>query len=990
MLFTSAIQTTRTPTGDAANPHIGSTTADKVLQSFEFLDEAVESFPKARVLAPTDLPFPPPSCAIVYPDDDDTSRNRLLVSRGRLIDSNIEQEECETTIAGMGLWTLCELEYDRTHPTTATTTTTDGTTATVSDKDGNQYQQAQEALRTLLQLVSSESSFTAPRHFFNLDPRRIAMRGHTSKSITLNHARIINLLSSGIDNANRDGKPINSVGLAMDSTDVAFVLQNFPQLCLYDCGELESLIRFLLQPLPKDGSIPSVAIVADRGDDVRANVDWPSLAEHGYGAGITVNQATSAIRMMPELLALYYEDSRKPSRAHMYRQMNQNPVPPKLIDEATIQLNLEGADASDAYTFAHLRSLGVSWSQLRILLSSLPLWTTNNLEPGWELMQKGPVRSILKRPALDYLRQRLQVGPGDIYRLLKTHTRMSTYDASNNMLPKLDTLQAELKLSNRDTRKLILRMPSLIGMGMAGLHARLDFFTKEANMTMDDVKEAVMKQPSLLQYGVSSSLRPKLNFLLDEIGISESSIGRIIKSAPAIMGLSLTDNLRPKAVSLMQLCSFDQHGVGDIVSTSPQILLLSQKSKIEPTIKFLSSALMLSEPKVGQLILQTPRILQQGLETSLARKIEMLTDMSNSREAAVAIIHKNPALLVTSNAVLEDRIERCPRDTDIAKWLQPKSQRNKQPRYEKNSIGDQVISSSDAAFNSLTRIFHCAASAAQELCISKSVIHKACKSGMPIDGNYLYSLSDPPLAHPSKAKMSHHAKTIPISIFCSGGTYPSDSADIARGQSRTGGLAIQVFTDGSIHDRSQFLKEFSAAARSCFGIHVPRNDQDESILIAVFPLVNPSLNRCDIFSCAASLMILEAYLATKRNEKDTLYDIKIYTQSNYAWKFVKSKDRLAELGSYFTSQEMLSRLNMAGYLSNIDILNPLARSFSRLNGHAEPLESTHWVHDNANVDFLHSMDEITLINGGLSYVRRLHRQAKYAAMWQYSREKKLV
>ena len=152
---------------------------------------------------------------------------------------------------------------------------------------------------------------------------------------------------------------------------------------------------------------------------------------------------------------------------------------PKLIDEANQQLNLEGVDLSDACTFGYLRSLGIEWSQIRILLSSLPLWTTSNLDPGWELLLKGPVRSKLKRPALDFLRQRLQIGPGDIYRLLKTHTRLSTYDACRNMLPKLDNLQSKLKLSSADLKKLILRMPSLIGMGMSAFDDRMEFFMEE-------------------------------------------------------------------------------------------------------------------------------------------------------------------------------------------------------------------------------------------------------------------------------------------------------------------------------------------------------------------------------------------------------------------------------------------------------------------------------------------------------------------------------
>ena len=302
----------------------------------------------------------------------------------------------------------------------------------------------------------------------------------------------------------------------------------------------------------------------------------PSLWGKGYGAGLTVDQATEAIRTMPELLALYYEDSRKPSLVYMYSQLGTTAVPPKLMDDANARLDLEGCDPTGAYTFAYLRSLGISWGQLRILADALPLWTTCGLEPGWELLSKpGPVRSMLKRPALDYLRQRLQVGPGDVYRLMRTHGRLSTYDACSKILPILDELQSELGLSSSDLSKLVLRMPSLMGMGISALRERMTFFTSDgklglcasylvtshlvfsywhgasthiplihvaAGMSKDDLRVAVMKQPSLLQYGSSSTLRPKLSFFVDELGVPLSSISRIIKLAPALMGLSLTDN----------------------------------------------------------------------------------------------------------------------------------------------------------------------------------------------------------------------------------------------------------------------------------------------------------------------------------------------------------------------------------------------------------------------------------------------------------------
>lgn len=466
------------------------TNNDQVLQSFQFLDDAIATYPKARIVAPRDVPFPPPLCTIDWTQMSSSSSSSAAAAANKI------KEECETTIAGMGLIGLCELEYDVEnhqlhHMNGKYPVDTSTTTATAASNDGNNGKQQQkqfdvqsnEALRTLLKLVSSSSSSVVPRHFFRLDHRRFALGGHTPESITINHARVVNLLSC----ARRDGGS-SSIGLAMSSSDVSFVLSNFPQLCLYDTLELETFIRFLLAPLPPP-IIPSVALVADTGVGGE-KVDWPRLAWEGYGVGLTLEQATKAMRLMPELMAFYYEDSRKPSAGYMYTQLQQQMLSPQLCDEVKMQLGqfLEGADFSDTLTLGYLYgNLGVSWKKLRLLLSAFPLWTTNNLDPGWEILQRGPVRSSLKRHSLDYLRQRLQIRPSDVHKMIKTHTRLSTYDAASNILPTLDKLQRSLGLRNSELRRLILRMPSVIGIGTSekdggkpsAFDQRLDFFQNE-------------------------------------------------------------------------------------------------------------------------------------------------------------------------------------------------------------------------------------------------------------------------------------------------------------------------------------------------------------------------------------------------------------------------------------------------------------------------------------------------------------------------------
>jgi len=953
------------------NDNTNNNNKDEVIQSFLFLDDAINSYQSAQVLAPLDLPFPPPSCSLIYNTDENntdtttTSNQYSLISRGRYIDSNIEEEECETTIAGMGLYTLCELEYNSKDDDVIL--------------DEIKTDMANAALQKLLELVRSDNSLIMiPRHFFRLDVRRFAQRGLTADKIVQNYARVVDLLSR------RREKEEDGIGLAMDPKEVAFVMQNFPQLCLYSCDELEGLIQFLLQPLPK--SIPSVAMIADRGSD-GSIVDWPVLAGQGHGVGLTIDQAKKAITMMPELLALYYEDSKKPSLN--YLQQMQVSVPAEL--QVYNELNLEGTDPSDAFCFAFLHSLGIEWSQIRILQSSLPLWTTNNIEPDWIMLGKGPVRSTLKRPALDFLRQRLQISPSDVYRLLKTHTRLSSYDLCDNIMPKCDMLQSKLQLSSAELRKLVLRMPSLIGISFSAFNDRLDFFTNEVGMSLEDLKEAVLKQPSLLQYAINTTLQPKLDFFIDELGMDESSISRIIRLAPAVMGLSLTDNLRPKVVSLMKFGALQPHEIGDMVYTSPQELLLSRKNKIEPLLRFLFDELMLNEPReLGELIVKAPRILRQSL-ASIMTKIEMLSKSNalDSKEIAAAIIKNNPSLLTSSNTVVKDRIKRCPEDVDLETWLLP-SKKGRAKIAQESHINssneeDPIIKSpsSDASLDSpLTKIYTDIEHAANDLDVSKSAARKAYKTRAPIGKNYLYSIADIQLTSPRED--THSSTKTKLSLFCSGNVYPSDKDDGSRGQRRTGAVSIQVFSDGS---EPNFVQEFSVAAKSCFGIRPPRpSDKDRSKVVAVFPGLNPTKNRCELYAAQSSLMIVESFLRASKSTDD-FYDINIISDSSYVWKLVSSKEKLLQIGGA-TSNEMLAHFNMPNHAIHIDILHPLIRSFCRLNGGDEP--SRLKAFDNASVQFRHAMEEVPIGNGGLTYLRTLRREAKYAAQWQYHQETNLV
>ena len=98
-----------------------------------------------------------------------------------------------------------------------------------------------------------------------------------------------------------------------------------------------------------------------------------------------MKQAGLAIRMMPELLALHYEDSRKPSQLYLFQEMKLRFPQDQIAKVSTMAKDLlEGSDSGDLYLMVYLLSLGVSWQSIRVLCSALPVGSLScALNPGW-------------------------------------------------------------------------------------------------------------------------------------------------------------------------------------------------------------------------------------------------------------------------------------------------------------------------------------------------------------------------------------------------------------------------------------------------------------------------------------------------------------------------------------------------------------------------------------------------------------------------------
>lgn len=192
---------------------------------------------------------------------------------------------------------------------------------------------------------------------------------------------------------------------AMESRE--HILSKFPQMCLYDIWDIAERLQFLLSPLPPTPFM-------EKGNDL----DWPQLASQGYGAGLTRRQLRDALQGVPHILAMYYQDAiMKPELGYYLHVLH---APFELSDIARIELKdyLDGATISDMAHFTFLKSLGLSWGQLRIILAAFPTIVSCDIMPSWEMLNKGIIRKELIPQTLNYFQNRLQIRPPQVKAML--------------------------------------------------------------------------------------------------------------------------------------------------------------------------------------------------------------------------------------------------------------------------------------------------------------------------------------------------------------------------------------------------------------------------------------------------------------------------------------------------------------------------------------------------------------------------------------------
>ena len=441
------------------------------MQSFLYLDEAMEEYPTARLVK---LPE-------VSDRDDDRDYNQIVPGMGIRSSSSISRIVLDPDNIDVGLVMDDE----------------DDVGGSDVDGDGNILQTqpqsihqniTRDGLDALEYLSSLTASLVASQTKAGADGmdalrqniastlrERIGLKRfmeHSPQSLQHNYNRLMDIFTrSRTRNDNKSGgaDEIMGPGLALEESEARSMISYFPEVCLYDIHEVEERIHFFLSPLPPEDMVGSLSdvptskrkrrgrrpanststtkkkeidckcnnifgkppIFAIRGGNtsilrtllilfatISLSITGARLSWEGYGAGMTVEQATKAVRAVPNLLSLRHTDSRKPNMLYYMQELKVS-ADMSILTERNLEKYIMGTEASDAWAFAYLHTIGLQWSQLRIILDAFPTLTCVSTEANWELRQKKENPKAMDEFSLLFLRKRLQIGPREVFLMVK-------------------------------------------------------------------------------------------------------------------------------------------------------------------------------------------------------------------------------------------------------------------------------------------------------------------------------------------------------------------------------------------------------------------------------------------------------------------------------------------------------------------------------------------------------------------------------------------
>jgi hypothetical protein len=631
--------------------------------------------------------------------------------------------------------------------------------------------------------------------------------------------------------------------------------------------------------------------------------------------------------------------------AHLYEE-----TPSVVMEMAHQQLDpwLTAVPRQQAAAAAYLHWKGWEWTQWRVVLTALPGTVTPSEDVGWELLENGGSTAVrapkhLQGAALQYLQQRLQVGPGTIYAMLKTHLPLARYTVGH-IRRNLNDLQSLLHMSSVDLQAIMLMMPSLLGMSREGLRAKVSFWMNDVGLTVEQLRQVVKRKPAVLQYSIEENLQPKLDFFCRELEIPATDLAtRLTCIYPDVWGRSLDRHLRPMANGFQEHANLSPVEFGRMVIQAPELLRCNYKNNLLVKLEFLRDRLDLGPDELRAIVIATPRILMQSMEHSLQPKIALLEESSTAgKEESLAVLRKNPSLLLNSHDALKGRLERASsvdaENTTLSDLLNRSSAAKRACRTSKAVWLVPSDNEKDVELE-----FVNAEAAAIYACISTSNMYNVLRQGRLLQGKkYVYATStSSPVADDSdvltaltvtKTETTLEIATkepttitttdttpgvVSLRICAAGRAFPAEN--VVRGRRRAGGLALCV--------PSWTMNEWRKVSTLWTEKRMRLLPDGQTIILA-YLYTRPSRPRCSLYACREALRAAAQWLDYQ--EEALEMELTIETDSNYVLDLLQNTTQVLEWGSATTKDDFCYTGPNPLHQINRDILYPLARTYYHL------------------------------------------------------------
>lgn len=500
----------------------------------------------------------------------------------------------------------------------------------------------------------------------------------------------------------------------------------------------------------------------------------------------------------------------------------------------------------------------------------------------------------------DALQQRLRLTSDEVRQLVLRMPNVLGFSV-DGLQSRVTFWTETVGLSMEELKIALGSQPSLMHYGLASnLEPKLRFL-EELSLSNSDIKRITLRCPGLWGRSLDYHLRPLCNSFCSRCGnMTLQEFGSILRREPRVSKLNWKQNLSAKMDCLAERLSLSPYGLKFLLLHEPRMLMRSLKSALEPSLDLLIEASTLAETR--EAVLNIPSLLIIPHD-SLRTRLKQTRQKGSKKESLLSALNKTsrkrrarPVYLLSSDGETEKEfasVEEAAREAGVSKpymYALLREGRLVGERRYAYGTGKQQYSARSAVHllqsdgETIDRSFANVQEAAEHAGLSKSYMYVILREKRVVDGRqYVFSHVEitQPLkrngpttrtaqtalnveteamkAGPAEGSLTRDVARLAtldpppqhrITIYVSARAFPPE--DTLTGRRRAGGIALYV-PSWSTQDWKMVVSHVWRGQRY-------RLLKNSSTLLLGYPYTRPSYPRCSLYACREALRAARAWV----------------------------------------------------------------------------------------------------------------------------------